>query len=209
MDEPERKRAVSFVDGQNLFQHAKSAFGYYHPNYDPIKLARAVCAHNGWQQHGVHFYTGVPQPRHDNRWHQYWTRRLTALKRANVEVYSRPLAYNYQLVEHPDGTRSRLAASREKGIDIRICLDIVRMARKHQFDVAVVFSQDQDLSEVAREIRAIAASSGNWLKIVSAFPTSPTASSSRGINNTDWFPMNKRFYDACLDPRDYRPPNWK
>lgn len=101
-----------------------------------------------------------------------------------------------------------MAAPREKGIDIRICLDIVRMARKHQFDVAVVFSQDQDLSEVAREIRAIAADSANWLKMVSAFPANPTASSRRGINNTDWFPMSKRFYDACLDPRDCRPPNW-
>ena len=35
--------AMSFVDGQNLFRHAKSAFGHHHPNYDLEKLHRAVC----------------------------------------------------------------------------------------------------------------------------------------------------------------------
>ena len=35
--ETANKRAVSFIDGQNLFRHAKDAFGYYHPNYDPYK----------------------------------------------------------------------------------------------------------------------------------------------------------------------------
>ena len=41
-DEPEFKRAVSFIDGQNLFRHAKDAFGHHHPNYDPRKLTEAV-----------------------------------------------------------------------------------------------------------------------------------------------------------------------
>ena len=31
-DEPEFKRAVSFLDGQNLLRHAKDAFGHHHPN---------------------------------------------------------------------------------------------------------------------------------------------------------------------------------
>ena len=78
------------------------------------------------------------------------------------------------------------------------------MAHLGQFDVAVIFSQDQDLAEVAEEIREIAHSEDRWLKIVSAFPVSPTASAARGINKTDWFRMDREFYDACLDTRDYR-----
>ena len=54
------KRAVSFFDGQNLFHHAKAAFGHTHPNYDPIKLAAVVCEMNGWITHQVRFYTGSP-----------------------------------------------------------------------------------------------------------------------------------------------------
>ena len=57
--EPDIKRAVSFIDGQNLYRHAKDAFGHHHPNYDPRKLADAVCADRGWVNHGVRFYTGI------------------------------------------------------------------------------------------------------------------------------------------------------
>jgi len=37
--EPQTKRAIAFVDGQNLFYAAKEAFGYSHPNYDVLALA--------------------------------------------------------------------------------------------------------------------------------------------------------------------------
>ena len=36
------RRAVAFIDGQNLFHAAKEAFGYRHPNFDPLKLAATV-----------------------------------------------------------------------------------------------------------------------------------------------------------------------
>ena len=40
-DEPAIKRAIAFVDGQNLFYAAKEAFGYTYPNYDPDSLVSA------------------------------------------------------------------------------------------------------------------------------------------------------------------------
>ena len=40
--------------------HAKYAFGHHDPNYDPSKLADAVCAERGWVNHAMRFYTGVP-----------------------------------------------------------------------------------------------------------------------------------------------------
>ena len=79
------------------------------------------------------------------------------------------------------------------------------MARNAELDVAIIFSQDQDLGEVAREVRDISRSTDRWLKVVSAFPAGSNATVRRGIDRTDWFRMNREFYDACLDPRDYRP----
>lgn len=35
--EPTIKRAVVFVDGQNLFYAARNAFGYTFPNYDAVE----------------------------------------------------------------------------------------------------------------------------------------------------------------------------
>ena len=203
--EPDPKRAVSFIDGQNLFRHAKDAFGHYHPNYDPQKLSNAVCAAHGWISHSVRFYTGVPNAERAPMWHGYWTRRLTAMSRAGIVVTSRPLRYRVERVRLADGSVHDIPVEREKGIDLRLGLDVVRMARHGDLDVAVIFSQDQDLAEIAREVRDIARFEGRWLKVVSAFPHGPNASSKRGINGTDWFQMDRAFYDACLDPRDYRP----
>ena len=75
----------------------------------------------------------------------------------------------------PDGTVWSALVAQEKGIDIRIALDVIRMARQDEFDVAVVFSQDQDFSELSDEIRSLSKEQGRWIKIVSAFPTSPTS----------------------------------
>ncbi len=44
-----------------------------------------------------------------------------------------------------------------------------------------------------------------WLKIACAYPLSPTSRNRRGINKTDWLPIERETYDACLDTRDYRP----
>lgn len=206
--EPKTKRAVSFIDGQNLFRHAKDAFGHHHPNYDPLLLAEAVCARQGWFSQQVRFYTGLPSRRHDPRWHGYWTRRLLAMRRAGVHVTSRPLRYRRETVRLPGGSSKEVFVPREKGIDLRLGLDVVRLARNGDLDVAIVFSQDQDLAEVASEIRDIVRSTNRWLKIASAYPGSSTATSRKGIDRTDWIVLDRRVYDRCLDPRDYRPTDW-
>jgi len=40
--EPHKKRAIVFLDGQNLHHVAKEAFSYTYPNYGPTKLAQAI-----------------------------------------------------------------------------------------------------------------------------------------------------------------------
>jgi hypothetical protein len=98
-----------------------------------------------------------------------------------------------------------VSVGREKGIDIRLALDIVRDALDNLFDVALVFSQDQDLSEVAQELRSVTKRESRWIKMASAFPSSPTMRNRRGINGTDWITFDRAAYDACIDPTDYRP----
>ena len=84
-----------------------------------------------------------------------------------------------------------MSVGREKGIDIRLALDIVRDALDNLFDVALVFSQDQDLSEVAQELRSIIKRESRWIKMASAFPSSPTMRNRRGINATDWITFDR------------------
>ena len=70
MREPAVKRAVCFIDGQNLFYKAKSAFGVSFPDYDPTKLSGSVCRSRGWNLEQVRFYTGVPSLQDDPRLNQ-------------------------------------------------------------------------------------------------------------------------------------------
>mgnify|MGYP001609717386 CR=1 FL=1 len=204
MKEPAIIRAVSFFDGQNLFHSAKQAFGYTWPNFDPVALTESICAGNGWNVSGVRFYTGVPDAADKPFWNHFWTAKGAQMGRDNVHVFTRPLRYRNKRVSLPDGSEYSFLDGDEKGIDVRIALDIIRLALKREFDVALLFCRDQDLSEVADEIRIIAAEQGRWIKMVSAFPYSP-AFKVRGINGTDWVKIDRASYDACLDKRDYRP----
>ncbi len=209
MDEPEVKRAVAFFDGQNLYRHAKDAFGHHYPNYDPKKLLAAICSREGWAEHGIRFYTGTPAFDKDVLWHGYWSNRLLAMRRAGILVTSRVLRYHDTEITQADGTVEIISVPHEKGIDVRLALDVVRLARSNQLDVAVIFSQDQDLAEVVEDVIDIARSHPRWIKVASAFPVGVNATSARGINNAYWVEMDQVFYDACLDPKDYRPKQFK
>jgi uncharacterized LabA/DUF88 family protein len=117
---------------------------------------------------------------------------------------SRDLRYQDEEVNLPTGETCTIRTRREKGIDVRISLDVIRLAHRKAYDVAIIFSQDQDLSEVAEEIRNIAQEQNRWIKIASAFPCAQN-SKIRGINKTDWIRIEQTTYALCIDPRDYRP----
>ncbi len=202
--EPFIKRAIAFVDGQNLLYAVKSAFGYPYPNYDVKLLAEKICQQQGWTLQQVRFYTGVPDGSDDQFWSDFWTRKLATMGQKGVAVYSRKLRYRNQTVTLPNGQAQTFLVGQEKGIDVRIALDIIRAAREGTCDVCLVFSQDQDLSEVADEVRIIAKEQERWIKMASAFPVSPTAKNTRGINRTDWIQIDRKTYDACIDSNDYR-----
>ncbi|MBI5710964.1 MAG: NYN domain-containing protein [Candidatus Eisenbacteria bacterium] len=203
--EPGVKRAMAFVDGQNLFHAAREAFGHRYPNFDPVALARSVCLTCGWELELVSFYTGMPDPADDPFWNHFWSARVAYLGAHGVRTFTRPLRYRVQEVRPADTSVVVARIAQEKGIDVRLALDVVRYARDGHYDVGLVFSQDQDLAEAADEVRRIARQQDRWIKVACAFPLGPGSRNRRGINHTDWIPIEHATYDACLDPRDYRP----
>jgi uncharacterized LabA/DUF88 family protein len=180
--EPPIKNAIAFVDGQNLYRHAKDAFGHHHPNYDPIKLHKAVCERKGWKPTLVRFYTGVPAQIESEMWSGYWASRILSMKRAGIIVTTRPIRYHRQEIELDDGSKKEVTTPQEKGVDVRLALDVVRLARTKQFDVAVIFSQDNDLAELVEEIKEIASEQDRWIKLVCAFPFGEYASYDRAAS---------------------------
>lgn len=112
--EPAIKRAIVFVDGQNLFHAAKSAFGYNYPNYDISALANAICNNQNWNLTGIRFYTGIPDASDDPFWNHFWTAKLAQMGRQGITVFSRPLRYRNQLVKLPAGGTSTVLVGQEK-----------------------------------------------------------------------------------------------
>jgi hypothetical protein len=108
-----------------------------------------------------------------------------------VQTFSRPLVY-------------RNGIGQEKGIDVKLAIDAVRLAHESAYDVALIFSQDQDFVEVATEIRRIAADQNRTVIVASAFPVSPNYKNNRGIDKTDWIPINKILYDQTIDTTNHR-----
>jgi uncharacterized LabA/DUF88 family protein len=194
MTEVQNKRVVAFVDGQNLFNAAKKAFGYNFPNYDIVKLAELVCKQQRhWTLAKLYFYTGMPSPTKDEARNRFWTAKLGTMgnNKELVHTFSRPLVY-------------RNGIGQEKGIDVKLAIDTIRLAHELAYDVALIFSQDQDFVDVVTEVRRIATVQNRPIAVACAYPASPTYDNRRGIDKTDWIKIDRTLYDQAIDTARYR-----
>lgn len=201
--EPQTKRTHVFFDGQNLFHCAKLAYGYVYPNYDPFKLAHHVCGQKGWQVDAIHFYTGLHDAAIRPVWHRFWTAKMAGMGTKKIRLIHRPLQYHDKAIMCPDGSTTVAKVGHEKGIDVRIALDVVKGAVDNLYDVALIFSQDHDLSEAVQDVREISALQDRWIRVASAFPDNGCP----GIRGTEWIKLDKNTYDSCLDPNTYSLPS--
>ena len=119
---------------------------------------------------------------------------------SGVRVVTRPLRYVEEAVRLPNGTLRVVPVAREKGIDLRLALDVLRLARQGAFDCAVIFSQDDDLAEVVRELGRLRSELNHWLVVDCAFPDAPRA---WGIGGARPLRFDKRLYDSAIDSMNY------
>lgn len=184
-------RAIALVDGMNLFNNAKTAFGYEFPNYDVAKLSRAVSAALGCKLVETRFYSGMHSVERNRDRHMFWRAKTDRMRASGVHVFTRMLSYSGEFPE-------------EKGIDMRIGLDAFRLVVREMCDTIIIFSRDQDFTEVKDYVNEFAAEQNRAVRLVSAFPV--TKSGPRyGIRGFQSFRISKAMYDACIDHWDYRP----
>ena len=196
------KKAIAFFDGQNLYNHAREAFDIKHPDYDPQKLLAAICEEKNWLVHGVRFYTGIHTSAGNLKWHRFWHNKILAMERKGVLVTKRTLQYHSEETPY-DGSAEKRTKAREKGIDVRLALDMVRLARQKQYNVAILFSQDQDFGEVIKEVKAIAEEQNRWIELVCAFPVGWNASAKNGVYGCTPLEIDEALYRKCIDPKNY------
>lgn len=191
--EPVTKRAVAFIDASNTRASARRAFGESFGNFNPVALAEEVCAAQGWTLAGVSYYLGVPDVRVTEDGHYTWMKRCARWRKQGVRVFTRTLLQDEQ------GTQ------REKGIDVRLALDAVSQFRRGLYDVALIFSQDQDFSELAAELKAIAREEKRWVQVISAFPAAETTEAApSGISGTIGLALGETEFRKVLDTPENR-----
>jgi uncharacterized LabA/DUF88 family protein len=190
LQEPEEKYAVAFIDGSNMRHSARTAFGEAFANFNPLALAETVCADQGWTLAGVHLYLGVPDIRVSEDAHYALVKRCARWRRQGVKVFTRTL------LEDAGG------GVREKGIDVRLALDAIELYRKGAYNVALIFSQDQDFAELASEIKSLARQDNRWVQVASAFPEKGT--NRNGVHGTLPIAVGQESFARVLDSAENR-----
>ena len=130
--EPRDKRAIAFIDGQNLYHSVRESFGYPYPNCDVQCLAQAICGSMGSPLKQTPFYTGIPDANDDPSWNAFWSGKLGVMGRQGIYVFSRSLRYRNKTVKLPGGATHAFLAGEEKGIDVRIALDVIGLAHRQK-----------------------------------------------------------------------------
>jgi len=206
LQKPPVCRVFAFIDGMNLFNSAKRCFQYQHPNCDHVKIVNAVVnMEPGRQLDRATLYQGVPKAEHDASKNTWWNKKLAVVGRSGIKVerrYMKARELNITLdgIVHFEHTVQRLI---EKGIDLKLGLDLVRYANSKSYDVAIIFSQDGDLVEAVEEVHRISSEQNRWVQVECAHPFTPVANC-YPINRTVPRQITKAIYDACIDPNDYR-----
>jgi uncharacterized LabA/DUF88 family protein len=138
---PDRsQRTVVFIDNQNMYKGAREAFGWEAQigrfgNFRPYGLGRILVRDPSRTLTQVRVYTGVPTSARDKAGNASTQRRMAAWiadKPEKVQIFPRPLKY-------PP------AKGREKGVDVELAIDFVRLALNDEYDVGVLASCDTDL----------------------------------------------------------------
>ncbi|MCX6571736.1 MAG: NYN domain-containing protein [Candidatus Aminicenantes bacterium] len=204
-------RVNAFFDAQNLFNSAKRCFGYKFPNYDPVRLAkeintlRAADTNENREINRINFYTGYPPKDKNEGIYGFWQNKLNELRRQGVRVKARKLVYREELFEFDNVTILIKDFPIEKGIDLCLGIEIVLQFINNDYDVALIFSQDLDLTEAVDAVHALSKENGRWAGLECAYPYSEEYRGTRGIDRTVWLKIPKDLYDRCIDPKDYRP----
>lgn len=196
---PRPTRVMLFIDAQNLYHRCKDHFGW--PWADPILLGQALVdadlAKHGPGSHilaGVRYYTGIHDSNRRPDAHGKMQRRLQAYEARGIKTTSIPLHY-YKKPGSAD------LHGREKGVDVRLAIDLLRFAEKGLYDVAILVSEDSDLNEAIRDVYAIR-DNERWIAIENALPWSSNS-------HAKWLDANRKrridqaMFNAVKDSKIY------
>ena len=144
-------RLALFIDAQNAYRRAR---GRFFPNpqsnvdgqFDPVKLGQLIANRRGpggvpCSLSDVRMYSGRPDPNRDQRTHAAHMKQSNRWRADGATVITQGLRYPPTWPTEP---------AQEKGIDVALAIDFVRLAITGAYDVGVMMSTDTDLLPALR-----------------------------------------------------------
>lgn len=145
-----------FVDYQNV--HITGHQRYCHAGAQihecllhPVRLAERIIAKRapGGVLHQVRVYRGKPDPRKEPRLASANDQHFSEwIKDPRVEMKRRVLQYPANF-----GDPGCIERPREKGVDVSLAIDMVRLAFENKIDVGILVSRDTDLVPALEMVR--------------------------------------------------------
>lgn len=144
-------RLALFIDAQNAYRRARERF-FPNPEsgvdgqFGPAKLGHLIANRGGpggaacsWSD--VRIYSGRPDPNRDGRGHAADMRQSNRWRTDGATMVTESLRYPSAWTGQPP---------QEKGIDVALAIDFVRLAITGAYDVGVMMSTDTDLAPALR-----------------------------------------------------------
>ncbi len=143
-----RDRVVVFIDYENVYWAAREAFhrggtsSGRMGHVEPSRLASLILGMSPAPRRleAIRVYRGMPSPFLDPRGYRAWRAQTARWEKSGASVIARVLRYPPGWPSPPPGGRPQ-----EKGIDVALALDVVDLAHRGAYDVAIIVSVDSDL----------------------------------------------------------------
>ena len=147
-------RLALFIDGQNAYRRAREVFFSDNQSgtvgqFRPMDLGHLIAGRGGpngapCTLSDVRIYSGRPDAKRDPRTYAAQRRQTQSWASDGATVITRALRY-------PRGWPATPA--QEKGVDVALAVDFVKLAIEGEFDVGVMMSTDNDLLPALEVVR--------------------------------------------------------
>ncbi len=142
-------RALVFIDGNNFYFRLKDLANQINSKSPLIDFGFYRFAEKLIRPHdlvGVRYYIGALKRQKNNskseKMYADQQKLLAKLRTQNVAVILG------QLIQHPD------KSFHEKGVDVRLAVEMIRFAREDKYDIAYLISSDTDLVAAIEEVKS-------------------------------------------------------
>jgi len=142
-------KAFVFIDGSNFYHKLKELSDRLDEkkpllDFDFKAFAQWLVSDN--QLAGMRYYVGaIRRYNHDEKSEQLYAdqqKLIARLSRQDIEVMLGTL------IKHPD------KSFHEKGVDVRLAVEMIRFARQNAYEIAYLLSSDTDLVAAVEEVQS-------------------------------------------------------